>query len=47
MSITKIKKQFARTESMLRSADSQRVHLWDMLLPYMSKEFYDEFAILM
>lgn len=42
MSITKIKKQFARTESMLRSADSQRVHLWDMLLPYMSKEFHDE-----
>nr|DAG92114.1 MAG TPA: hypothetical protein [Herelleviridae sp.] len=44
MSITKIKKQFARTESMLRSADSQRVHLWNMLLPYMSKEFYDEFC---
>jgi hypothetical protein len=42
MSITKIKKQFARTESMLRSADSQRVHLWDMLLPYMSEEFHDE-----
>lgn len=42
MSITKIKKQFARMESMLRSADSQRVHLWDMLLPYMSEEFHDE-----
>lgn len=42
MNITKIRKQFARTESMLRSADSQRVHLWDMLLPYMSEEFHDE-----
>lgn len=42
MSITKIKKQFATAESMLRSADSQRVHLWDMLLPYMSEEFHDE-----
>ena len=42
MSITKIRKQFARTESTLRSADSQRVHLWDMLLPYMSEEFHNE-----
>lgn len=31
-----------RTESMLASADSQRVLLWDMLLPYMSEEFHDE-----
>nr|DAO69113.1 MAG TPA: hypothetical protein [Caudoviricetes sp.] len=42
MNITKIKKQFARTESMLARADSQRVLLWDMLLPYMSEEFHDE-----
>lgn len=27
---------------MLISADSQRVLLWDMLLPYMSEEFHDE-----
>lgn len=42
VNITKIKKQFARTESMLVRADSQRVLLWDMLLPYMSEEFHDE-----
>lgn len=42
MNTTKIKKQFARAESMLISADSQRVLLWDMLLPYMSEEFHDE-----
>lgn len=42
MNITKIKKQFARTESMQASADSQRELLWDMLLPYMSDEFHDE-----
>lgn len=42
MNITKIKKQFARTESMQARADSQRVLLWDMLLPYMSEEFHDE-----
>lgn len=42
MNTIKIKKQFARTESMLASADSQRVLLWDMLLPYMSEEFHDE-----
>ena len=42
MNITKIKKQFAKTESMLIRADNQRVLLWDMLLPYMSEEFHDE-----
>lgn len=42
MNITKIKKQFAKTESMLMKADSQRGILWDMLLPYMSEEFHDE-----
>ena len=42
VNITKIKKQFARTESMLVRADSQMVLLWDMLLPYMSEEFHDE-----
>lgn len=42
MNVVKIKKQMARTESMLASADSQRTLLWDMLLPYMSEEFHDE-----
>ncbi len=42
MNITKIKKQIARTESIQVRADSQRVLLWDMLLPYMSEEFHDE-----
>ena len=42
MNITKIRKQFAKTEDVVRRADGQRVHLWDMLLPYMSEEFHDE-----
>lgn len=42
MNITKIKRQFARTESMMAEADSQRMLLWNMLLPYMSEEFHDE-----
>ena len=42
MSITKIKKQFARTESMLARVVYQRLLLWNMLLPYMSEEFHDE-----
>lgn len=42
MNITKIKKQFARTEPMLAKADSQRGFLWSTLLPYMSEEFHDE-----
>lgn len=42
MNITKIKKQAARTESMVVKADSQKVILWNMLLPYMSEEFHDE-----
>ena len=42
MNITKIKKQFARMESMLASIACQRMLLWDMLLPYMSEEFHNE-----
>ncbi len=42
VNITKIKKTFARTESMLAKADGQRQLLWGMILPYMSEEFHDE-----
>ena len=42
MNITKIKKLYVKTEDAVRRADGQRVHLWDMLLPYMSEEFHNE-----
>lgn len=42
MNITKIKKLYVKTEDTVRRADGQRVHLWDMLLPYMSEEFHNE-----
>ena len=42
MNITKIREQFVKTEDAVRRADKQRVHLWDILLPYMSEEFHDE-----
>lgn len=42
MNITEIRKQFVKTEDVVRRADGQRVHLWDILLPYMSEEFHDE-----
>lgn len=42
MNVVKIKQQFAKTESMVARADSQRGLLWNMLLPYMSEEFHNE-----
>lgn len=42
MDKTKIRKLFVKTEDAVRKADGWRVHLWDMLLPYMSEEFHNE-----
>lgn len=42
MTYDKINKQVKRTEDALSKASYERSRLWNMILPYMSEEFYNE-----